>query len=547
MAGSRAGEASRGELSSTALLALLLLALLPLAALPWTVEYWPAQDDPNHLAIAHVLQSLDDPGSPFARFLEADLTFRPYMLQYYVLLGLGRVMELTTAHRLLVSLFIVALPLVVLLALRRIAPERQANVFLVAPLPTGWLLLLGLLNFCAGLVLGLTAVALAWGRAGGQGETPDPPGPAAILGASALLFFAAAFHPLAAALAGGVLLLLEGPRLGRPATWVRLALVAAPAVGLILINLVAHAGLEKPTSLSVLGIRFLGFVPTLILLVKSQVGLSYWELPFRLPVVCLLAGGALCAVRKHGVRGPGRDAALARLALVLFVLLFLAPRTFVVVGHVTDRLMLLCLVACALVASPPRVLRSPRRLGVLALAACLGLAAVQYFAAARESERIATIVAAGRVIPRGSRVLPVNFDPVGTSANVSSGLHAWGHVVRERDVVTPYLFASGSRAPYGGTAVRPLRYREVFVASSPFIHEWMPQLWGKVGDDLPALQREYGTGLFLAIAESYDRILVVSPPEDFLAHASGRLAEETRLGDVWVFRPARLRASRKDE
>jgi hypothetical protein len=538
---------SGGELSSATQLTLLLLALLPLAALPWTVEYWPAQDDPNHLAIAHVLQSIDDPGSPFARFLEADLTFRPYMLQYYVLLGLGRVMELTTAHRLLVSLFIFALPLAVLLALRRIVPERQANVFLVAPLPTGWLLLLGLLNFCAGLVLGLIAVALAWGRAGGQGETPDPPGPVAILGASVALFFAAAFHPLAAALTGVTLLVLEGAHLRRPATWARLAVVAGPAVGSIAISLVAYSGLESPTSLSVLGVGFLGLVPTLILLVKGQVGLSYWELPFRLPAVCLLLGGGLYAIRKHGVRGSGRDAALARLTLVLLALIFLLPRSFVVVGHVTDRVMLLCLVASALVASLPRMLRSPRRLAVLAFASCLGLATVQYFAAARESERIATIVAAGQVIPRGSRVLPLNFDPVGSSANASSGLHAWGHVVRERDVVTPYLFASGSRAPYGGAAVRPLRYREAFVEDSPFIHEGMPRVWGKVGDKLPELQRTHGTDLFLAVAEDYDRVLVVSPPTDFLAHASDRLEEEIRVGDVWVFRPVLPRDSGEDE
>jgi len=40
-------------------------------ARPWTVGHWPSQDGPNHLAVAHVLATYADPGSPFPQYWSA--------------------------------------------------------------------------------------------------------------------------------------------------------------------------------------------------------------------------------------------------------------------------------------------------------------------------------------------------------------------------------------------------------------------------------------------------------------------------------------------
>ena len=154
---------------------LLLLAIAPLAALPWLLSYWPSVDGPNHLALVHILRRLGEPGNPFEPYLQSELRVGSYSLYYWLMLGLGRLMDLHLADRLVQTAIIAGLPLSVLYLIRRIAPERRHNALAIVPLATGWLVMLGFVNFLLGFLLGLLALGAVWGRRGGRVDPVAPP------------------------------------------------------------------------------------------------------------------------------------------------------------------------------------------------------------------------------------------------------------------------------------------------------------------------------------------------------------------------------------
>ncbi|MGH7435301.1 MAG: hypothetical protein ACRENE_06475, partial [Polyangiaceae bacterium] len=108
-------------------------SLLALASTPWTVRHWPSQDGPNHLAVAHVIASYGDPGSPFPRYLSVKHGFRPSAALDVIFSQASRLMPLETAEKCLVSATLVLLPLSVLLLAWRAIPRRAPNVFLLLP------------------------------------------------------------------------------------------------------------------------------------------------------------------------------------------------------------------------------------------------------------------------------------------------------------------------------------------------------------------------------------------------------------------------------
>src|SRR5579862_4115987 len=99
-------------------------ALLVLASTPWTVRHWPSQDGPNHLAVAHVIATHADPGSPFPRYLSVKHGFRPSVALDVIFSQASRRMSLETAEKCVVSATLVLLPLSVLLLARRAIPRR---------------------------------------------------------------------------------------------------------------------------------------------------------------------------------------------------------------------------------------------------------------------------------------------------------------------------------------------------------------------------------------------------------------------------------------
>jgi hypothetical protein len=88
------------------------LALLPLYLAPLFVTIiLPGLDLPFHLALADMLGKRGSPISPYAEFYQGSLRVAPYAAHYLMLVALGKVMNLLAAHKLIVALYIAAMPL----------------------------------------------------------------------------------------------------------------------------------------------------------------------------------------------------------------------------------------------------------------------------------------------------------------------------------------------------------------------------------------------------------------------------------------------------
>jgi len=88
------------------------LALLPLYLAPlFVTEILPGLDLPFHLAIADMLGKRGSAASPYAGFYDGSLRVAPYAAHYIMLVALGKVMNLLAAHKLIVALYVAAMPL----------------------------------------------------------------------------------------------------------------------------------------------------------------------------------------------------------------------------------------------------------------------------------------------------------------------------------------------------------------------------------------------------------------------------------------------------
>lgn len=485
-----------------------------ISMLPLTVHYWPGQDDPNHLAIAHILGHFADPAAPFQRFFVVHSLVKPYGLYYALLVGLARFVPLVTADKILVGTVIVGLPLSVLFLLRSVAPHRARNVFLVIPFLTSWGVMAGFIAFHLAMIPAFAFIAVVWTGAEISRKR-------AALGAG-LLLLCAALHPIVAVLAGFSLVVLEAEKLSTRAAWLKWIGVGLPAA--LFLGAAWHFGAGH-----VVGARATAtpdadpailYSPIDLVLLRfprrALAALSPLEAPFRaVPFFMLAVGGSLAVLRSR--HRSGRERAIGRWWLALLLSYISLPA--VVYGWnmcgLHESLFLLFASAC--VGWLPRRLPGPW-VGALTLVSLFGLMAIQRPALVKLDRRVATIVDVGSHAERGSTLLPLLFDTRGGSFNARPLLHSWGHLVIDRDLVVPGIFAAG-RNSIGGEPFRVLSFRH------PFTPEFLPTLDEEpnvgvadcVGNYFCELDQNHRSCSALAVAKAYDYVLVQAAPPRFLA------------------------------
>jgi hypothetical protein len=502
---------------------LLALCAAPFVALVWALPYWPGQDAPNHLAIAQAISRYGEPGNLYEKWFTVSLGFRPYMLEYHVLIGLGRVVGLETAHRLLLTTTILITPLATLLLVRRLAPARWPNVFLTMPLVVGWSVMMGFTGFVLGVPLSILAAAIA-----PIGQTSIP----RLVAAAALIFVAGFFHPVAAGLG---LLLVGGLEIGNLRTrgaWLRLAVLALPVLAFTLLA----AGEGEPgrycdpawlvfpyCPARNLQLNYLGPIPNAWNWLMDHATLSLDELPFRLiPSLALWGGAAVALWRTRGRDPVVRGVAIAAgAALVIF---FVAPEGFGRnVAFIWLRLLLAAeLTLAAIAVLPPWA--TPWRVGAIGLGLSVAVALPMATAGARISKRVEQIARVGQAIPPGSVVLPLDFDfRAGEPSVIQPMRHVWGWLTLDRDVITPFMFAGGV-GPYGSTTgYRAINYRPEFAKRYPLKDEDMGEVWPIAG------------AAIIRSANLYDYVLVMRAPHVVLEQLGQHLKAVTHDGDVWLF------------
>jgi hypothetical protein len=531
---------------------LLALTLVALAAVPWTVRHWPSQDGPNHLAVAHLLRHFHDAGSPFPRYFDAQGGVRPSTLYYAVLVALADAVSLETAQKIAVSLAVVLLPLAGFAFVRRVAPARWPAAFLLLPLAIDWSVAMGFVSFVLALPFGILALALAFDA--DEPSKPNPPARGRHAAAAALFFVCVLFHPVTGVLTGLALLFLEGPRLGRLGSWVRVACVTAPAA-LFLIASYVRAGSGPSGALAAPATtEWSDPFQVLCGVVLYHVAYSPWEIAPRGAVMLLLLGLAVKEARRRRLREwlHRTDAESAALRVVAGLLLLYAVLPSVLSDwyYCSPRALIYASVLLPAVAPwPAGWAPSASALGAALTAVVLGL---QLPRITHLSEQVQEVIDAGVDLPRGAKLVPLHFgssswSPIDRPQPLA---HAWAMLVLDHDAVAAQFFAAG-RPRMGGDRFRTLTFRPGVLAPAGDLpwssNEGASEIVLACRDPASALAAERPpTGKCAEtlaarktaldkVAERYDAVLLITPPDFARAALARGFTLLRHVGIAWMY------------
>ena len=222
-----------------------LVALVPI----WSVRFLPLLDEPNHVAAVYIWHHIADPKARLAEFYEVNVDLVPYFLHYALAHLLAYVVGVEAGHKLVVSLYVLLLPVAALVWCRRTKRSPWLSV-LTFPLVWTYAWAHGFHAFNLGLVASLLALAAV-------DSVLEDPSRRTLVAVAAILGFACYLgHPLAFFIFGLGSLLLLGVRRPTLRRLVLVALLLAPGTALAVYQLVRpkeHQWIHDPV-----GPRFAG-------------------------------------------------------------------------------------------------------------------------------------------------------------------------------------------------------------------------------------------------------------------------------------------------
>jgi hypothetical protein len=391
---------SHRRLSAESLLFWLLLALH--LALIWAFPIIPTQDGPSHQALASILRQYDEPEAGLLR--EYFLPNPEAVPNWFVFFLMSRVLSfvsLPLAEKILLTAYVLLLPLSVRYALRAIDPRSAFLSVLAFPFTFNFLFQMGFFNFCFSLAAFFFTLGY-WFKAAERTTLLRA------AGLALLLLWVYSCHPVTLVVTVACLLTL--------AAWRTLVeLLAAPEPRFTLRNLLAGsrrwllgtvlACLPALVLMaSFVGRRTGARISMLPLWVKlkhlatlySLASLSRWTIPLAALLALLFLAVALVCLRVRGRRPPTIWDGLPLAAIVCAVAYFTAPSEIGGGGFINHRLNLFPFLVLILwfgtFDHPPR-----RRLWIQTAAAAIALAflGVSALTYARVDDDLAAIVAAG--------------------------------------------------------------------------------------------------------------------------------------------------------
>ena len=404
----RHGRRRRPSGADLTLLAAVLVELAVLAVLPRVTTV----DGAAHVLGGWALAHLDDPSLPLVgRFYDFVPVAIPNLLTTFLLAGLQQVTGPDLAERLLVALYVVALPAALRYAVRGVHPDAGWLALFALPLTYSYLYAYGFYNFCLGLVLALVAVGfvLRRRRAGWTALSVT------VLAVLLLLAWSAHLLPVAVAGLFAALLALvrtraavrAGTRLV-PAVRRHLLPVAAagvPVLALTVVFLASPAAERGPPARLPLAQLVLGLVTT----GRPLVVYGAAEYVPAVAITLVLVALAVRAVRS-GSASPERTAVSLTLLLVTAAYFASPDRYGPEYGFLNDRwsyfppLFLLLLGAGPL----PR-LRVRALAGGVLVAGAVALVALRAPTDLQYQRDVAELLSVAPQVPRGSALLHVQL------------------------------------------------------------------------------------------------------------------------------------------
>ncbi len=455
---------------------LLFFGLLALHVLPlWVFPFFPSQDGPVHLENAAILRDYHRPDrSLLPKFYTLSDHFHPNWFGHLALLGLMTVLPPLVAEKVLLTGYVVLLPLGLRYALDGVRMGAGWLAVLSFPLLHHFLYHMGFYNFCWSLALFGFVVGyyLRHHERFGARQT-------VVLGAMAVLLYFC--HPVGLAvamLAVGVLALAWRParetfrrRLLGPA----LAFVPVVALGLAFVGRQGTGAVWKNTPLDLWdNLRHLEMLVSYLNLERLFTEVYFWGL------VALTAAVLWARWRS---RAFGRADWLLAVAALTFAAYFAAPAELSGGGFVEPRLALLALLTLILwLGTYPFGPHLKRGVQAAAALIALGLLALHVSAYAAFNDYLADYVSAEPHLKANRTLLPLPFahrlltgDPRLDNAKVGAFRHAAGYLAARAGIIDMENYE-------GHSGYFPVDYRpevDPFVQLNP----------GRVGQDV-GLQAE---------------------------------------------------------
>jgi hypothetical protein len=138
----------------------------------WLVEHPPLQDYPYHLVRAQILAHYDDPRLGHAEVFTLSAYPAPYVLADWLTAGLGRLVGIPLAGKVVLSLYLVLFPWGLLYLAHGLGDGREVLGYLGFLLVYNWHFHMGFVSYALSLAAGLFALGwwwrsrrrLTWGR-----------------------------------------------------------------------------------------------------------------------------------------------------------------------------------------------------------------------------------------------------------------------------------------------------------------------------------------------------------------------------------------------
>lgn len=463
--------------------ALLVLHLLPI----WLLPFAPTQDGPAHLSLAQALRLFDRPaGALFHEYLLPNHEAIPNWFVYFLFTrGLG-FLSLPMAEKVLLSAYVLLLPVSVRSALRAVRPGAEALAVFAFPFTYNFLLNMGFYNFCCSLAAFFFALAF-WLR------RRDRLGLAGTAGLALLELLVYFCHPVSFALLVGTVgtlaswsLLRERLRHGfAPRAvldgfrrWLLGPLVASLPALVLLGSFVGRRLGARSTSLPWdVKVRQLAALYSLVSLDRRLVVVS-------ILLALTLAALAVSAFRRRRLRsGLRRSDGLLLAALAVTGVYFVSPDTMSGGGFITHRLNLfpplLLLLWIGSFVHPPKVRKAAVIVGVALSLALLGGVAVKW---AELDGYLSEYMSAVRYLEPGHTLLALSFANAGEGPEGEIAFRTWpfvhaqGHLIARRPLMDLALYEANE--DYFPLYYRPERnpYRTIALGVETPLEEQPPRV-----------------------------------------------------------------------
>jgi hypothetical protein len=325
-----------------------------------------------------------------------------------------------------------------------------------------------------------------------------------------------------------------------------MALVVGPAAAFVVATyFTAHGSSQPPLveletvysdPLSILGAVF-----------EYSTGFTPLELVPRLAALSLLLAGIVRAVRAHPPHRSGREAAIGRVVVALLALYCATPGTWAGWAYCAARFLVYAWLLLPVAAEfRPS---AARRLLVLGPALAGLTLAIQWPFIYGASERTQDVIEVGASLPRGAKLIPIDFNAsvLGPQTNGDS----WAHLVVSRDAVASQLFAAG-RPRMGGERFRTVGFRPGTLDVESGTLPWSDfEMWNDVGracadpgSPVRWFVHVYGEcSQLLAdrrrklekVVDRYDYLLMLDPPPYGRELLPSELHLVSRVGSAWLY------------